>query len=517
MDEKTTSQRPAVLIDNVSDPDTLSLSSEDQQVMAQMGKRQQLKRRFNFFTLLGLSITLVCSWEAFGSALGISMIAGGPSSVVYGLMFTFAGTLALSASVAEMASICPISGAQMHWTYMFAPKEWRIVATSTSLCFLLAGQLQGLIKLNNPEYILERWHTTLIMWAIILVSYVQHIWTIRFLPKLQLFTGVLHFLTFFVLVVVMLVMGRNSTADFVFTGFVNQTGWKSDGVSWFVGLLPAIWTFNGFDGAIHLSEETEHSAHAIPKVIMYSILVNGPMTWIFGVLCLFSISDFSAVLATPTGYPLVEILQQATRGRAGATVIYSLILTITFGAMFADIASVSRLTWAFARDNGLPFSTYFKRIETNERIPVRAVKLLCAVMVLLSLINIGSTVALNAILSLATMSLYISYIIPIFCLISMRLRVKDKVYNSTAGYAEVSEDRLVFGPWNLGKWGMLINVCAVTYATLLLPFMSLPTSLPLTYSTMNYAGPIVLLVLSFASVDYLVRGRKFYVGPQRET
>lgn len=281
--------------------------------------------------------------------------------------------------------------------------------------------------------------------------------------------------------------------------------------------LPQTYRSTGFDGAIHLSEETEHSAHVIPKVIIYTILVNAPMTWIFGLLCLFSISDFSIVLNTPTGYPLIEIIQQATQSRSGTTAIYSLILTITFGAMFSDLASVSRLTWAFARDDGLPFSDYFKRIEGNQRIPIRSINLVCAVTVLLSLINIGSSVALNAILSLSTIALYTSYIIPIACLISMRLRIKDKVYKAEAGHAEISDNRLVFGPWNLGRWGMLVNVVAVTYATLMLPFMALPTSLPLTRETMNYAGPIFLAVLCFASIDYLVRGRRKYVGPQRET
>lgn len=282
-------------------------------------------------------------------------------------------------------------------------------------------------------------------------------------------------------------------------------------------LLSRTYKQAGFDGAIHLSEETEHSAHVIPKMIVHTILVNAPMTWTFGLLCFFSISDFSTVLNTPTGYPLVEIIQQATQSRAGTTAIYSMILTITFGAMFADLASVSRLTWAFARDDGLPFSDYFKRIEGKQRLPIRAINLVCAIMVLLSLINIGSSVALNAILSLSTIALYTSYIIPIACLISMRLRIKDKVYKSEAGHAEVSENRLVFGPWNLGKWGMLVNIIGVSYATMMLPFMALPTSLPVTRESMNYAGPIFIGVLCFAGLDYLVRGRRSYIGPQRET
>jgi hypothetical protein len=50
-------------------------------------------------------------------------------TLVWGLFFTGSGTLALACSIAEMASMCPISGAQYHWTYMFAPKKWRVQIT----------------------------------------------------------------------------------------------------------------------------------------------------------------------------------------------------------------------------------------------------------------------------------------------------------------------------------------------------------------------------------------------------
>jgi choline transport protein len=129
MTEKTLQQAEPCIIDDASEPDVLSLSSEDKQVMSQMGKRQQLKRRFTGLSIFGLSITLLSSYEALGMSLAVAMIAGGPVSLVYGMLFVFAGTMACAASIAEMSSICPISGAQMHWTYMFAPKEWRVGVT----------------------------------------------------------------------------------------------------------------------------------------------------------------------------------------------------------------------------------------------------------------------------------------------------------------------------------------------------------------------------------------------------
>ncbi|KAF2468871.1 amino acid transporter [Lindgomyces ingoldianus] len=471
---------------------------EDKEVMEKMGKRQELTRRFNIFTIFGLSMTLLSSWEAIGGALGVGLLAGGPVALIYGLIFTLSGTLACAASIAEMASICPISGAQYHWTYMFAPKRFRVLitfiqATITSLAFIMAAQLQGVVVLNHHSYVFERWHTTLIMWLVVGITYIVNVWGIKLLPAFELFSGVLHILLFVVLFIVMLVFGRNASAKFVFTGFVNETGWENKSVAWFIGLLPCIWCIVGFDGAIHLSEETSNSARTIPKVIITTVLVNGGMAWTFVLLCLFSISNITDVLETPTGYPLIEIMHQVSKTRAGATAIMSFTLSITMAAMFGTLASVSRLTWAFARDDGLPFSEYFKHVDGGHNIPIRAISLVSVVIILLSLINIGSSTALNAILSLSTIALYISYIIPISCLVSMRLRVKNTIYSS-AGQAEISEERLVFGPWNLGQWGFL----------------------PLTVTTMNYAGPVFGFVLLFAGMDFIVRGRRNFVGPTRE-
>lgn len=98
---------------------------------------------------------------------------------------------------------------------------------------------------NYPSYIFERWHTTLIMWLVLLISWIQNIWGIKLLPGFELLSGGLHILMFVVLFIIMLVMGRNSSAEFVFTGFVNQTGWDNDVVAWFIGLLPCIWCIVG--------------------------------------------------------------------------------------------------------------------------------------------------------------------------------------------------------------------------------------------------------------------------------
>ena len=121
-------------------------------------------------------------------------------------------------------------------------------------------------------------------------------------------------------------------------------------------------------------------------------------------------------------------------------------------------------------------------------------------MALLSLINIGSSIALNAILSLSTLALYISYIIPIVLLVMKRLR----------------NEAITYGPWTLGRAGLWINLYAIIFAIFVCIWLPWPYGPAPTASTMNYAGPVFIALVLVALVDWFVRGRKYYAGPTRE-
>jgi choline transport protein len=99
--------------------------------------------------------------------------------------------------------------------------------------------------------------------------------------------------------------------------------------------------------------------------MMWAVVLNTVMALGFLITLLFCIGDVEAAITTPTGFPTIQILYQATGSKAGATVIQCMILLSTMIALFGVFASVSRLTWAFARDNGLPFSEFFARVSQS--------------------------------------------------------------------------------------------------------------------------------------------------------
>lgn len=102
----------------------------------------------------------------------------------------------------------------------------------------------------------------LFYWAILVYSLAMNIWGHRLLPTANLVSGksvlhcigyskltcpqgVLHGAGFVAILVVLAVMAPKNSASFVFTEFVNSSGWESDGVSWLVGLISAVYPFLG--------------------------------------------------------------------------------------------------------------------------------------------------------------------------------------------------------------------------------------------------------------------------------
>lgn len=189
----------------------------------------------------------------------------------------------------------------------------------------------------------------------------------------------------------------------------------------------------------------------------------------------------------------------ATKSNAATAVLMALIIYLGMMALFSTLTSTSRLTWAFANDNGLPFSRVFSKVHGSLRIPLNALLLDTAVAVLLLLINIGSTTAFFAIVSLSTLSLYISYIIPLVFFTICKLRGQY----------------IPYGPFRIPNkaLGLAVNFLAICWAVFIAIFLPFPAFQPVTAQNMNWAGPAMGGVILWAIIDYFTTGRKRWTAP----
>jgi choline transport protein len=118
---------------------------------------------------------------------------------------------------------------------------------------------------------------------------------------------------------------------------------------------------------ITVGDEVKDAEKKVPLSMVLGLAINGAMSLSFMITLLFCLGDLETALNTPTGYPIIQIAYGATGSHAATVVLCSFIVFNGMIAMFSSLASVSRLTWAFARDNGLPFSRFFGYVRTTFR------------------------------------------------------------------------------------------------------------------------------------------------------
>ena len=113
------------------------------------------------------------------------------------------------------------------------------------------------------------------------------------------------------------------------------------------------------------AEEVQNASVNVPRAMVFTIFINGALGFATYIVILYCFGNVEKTLYTPYGFPFIQIFYNATQSTAGTTVMISILIVMYVSATFGFLASASRQAWAFARDDGLPFSSLFKRVSSR--------------------------------------------------------------------------------------------------------------------------------------------------------
>ena len=204
-----------------------------------------------------------------------------------------------------------------------------------------------------------------------------------------------------------------------------------------------------------------------------------------------------SLLTTPYVQPYVQILYNVTQSVAGATALTCLLFVLLVFGTINQVTTASRQLYAFARDEGLPFSAFLGRVRPGWDIPLNAVTVTLLFSILVSLIIIGSPVAFFTLGSLCNAALYASYVLVIGCVAWRRL----------------FGEPLPPSRFDLGKFGLPINLIAMSFLSVQLVFIFFPTAPNPTLAYMNWTCLIFGATVILALFWYYAHGKKAYLGP----
>jgi len=250
---------------------------------------------------------------------------------------------------------------------------------------------------------------------------------------------------------------------------VNASGWP-DGIVFLTGLVNPNFMYSGLDGAIHLAEDCINASTAVPMALVSTIIIGFVTTFPFLIAMFYCISDFDAVLGTPTMVPIYEIWHQATRSATAATIFLVMLLMTGVFALNASQQTASRLVFSFARDDALIFSNKIGLMHGSLGVPPYALLFNAFIVFIIGCIYLGSTTAFSAIIGTGLVLQQITYAIPALL---MMYRRRAPQYLPSSGY------------FNLGKFGWVINGITVAWSLLQLVLFNLPLAIPVSGSSMS--------------------------------
>lgn len=259
-----------------------------------------------------------------------------------------------------------------------------------------------------------------------------------------------------------------------------------------------------YDAACHLSEELPKPSRNVPLAMIGSVTINGVIGLVYAIVLLFSLGDLESLLRSKTGFPFIQLFLNVTKSRAGASIMTLCVTFIATAANAACVTSTSRTAWAFARDRGLPASEFLSTVHPTLRVPVHMVLVVGFLQMLLGLIYLGSSTAFNAVLSMAILGMYASYLPPIIFMLIYGRRNSASIVRG-----------LGLGSFNLGpRWGPVVNIVAIMWLFIAMVFSTFPTVQPVTPENMNYCIVVTMgWMMIGGAYYYIFGGKQRFSGP----
>lgn len=487
----------------------------DAEILASLGYKQELKRNYSTLEVFGISYSIMGLLPSIASTISIGLTAG-PVGVVWGWFITGFFLIAIGIGMSELASSLPTSGGLYFWSYHYAPQSMKVwlsffigITNSLALCgalcsitYGLAGQILACANLSHQDLVITDPMTYGVFAGCIILQTILVCLSSNFVARLQsvsIYVNVFLILLFFIAVPIGTKNNIGSFNDgaYIFGDFENFTSWPNGWSFLQFGLMPAVWTIGAFDSCVHMSEEAKDPSKAVPIGIIGSIGV----CWVVGffiniVICACMVPDIQRLFDSPTGQPLAQIFLDSL-GRKWAIAFMALITVGQFLMGASVLVAISRQVWAFARDDGLPFSSFIKVVNKKLATPIRAIIFSSIISLAIGCLCIVGSTAANALFSLSVLGNYLAWVTP-------------QILRFVVPTAAFVPGKFYLGPF----WSPVVNWISIFFQLFIIVMCCFPDDNVVAKDTMNYTVVLNGGAWILSMLYYFFYKRKYYFGPK---
>ena len=445
------------------------------------------------FSNFAISFSIISILTGAVTLYGYGLKMGGPVEMSLGWPLATVFTLLLAASMAELCSAYPTSGAMYHWAAALGGRAAGWFVASLNIVGLIAA-LAG-INFSAAQFVLpflgispSSSHVFLMFAFTLVVHGLINHFGVRLVALLNNTSVVVHIIGVFAIAGILFWFAPRQPVSFLASAS-NSSG-HPYAWAFLLGLLQAHWTYTGFDGSAHMAEETHDPRRIAPWGMVIAVAVSGVVGYILLLAVTLAIRSVPAVLAAhdAQGNPVpaaITILQTGLGYRFGNALAAIASMAMWFCGL-SCVTSASRAIYSLARDHGTPFAAMMQQVSAKHGTPVAAIW----ATVIASLAAMAWTGAVPIVTSLSTVALYLAYVIPVALGLRARLR--------GSGWPTLAK-------WTLGRWGAPLNGIALVYTFFICFVLMMP---PNQLAAKTLAG-----VLAALTLIYVFEVRRKYVTP----
>ena len=477
---------------------------EDEKLLRQLGYEQELSRRMSGFSNFAISLSIICILAGGITSFHVGLCSAGGATIGLGWPIVCLFSLCVAATMAQVASAFPTAGGLYHWGSILGGRACGWVTA----WFNMAGLITVLAAINAGAFdfataafdVPATVNTPLLRTTVIVVmtlsqGLLNH-YGIRLTTLLTDVSGYVILVVAVVLTGALLLATKHFEWARLWT-FTNFSGLpagdspvfpKQDNLAWLfaLGFLLPAYTITGFDASAHTSEETVGAAVNVPKGIVRSVMVSGLFGWVM--ICAILLAMPSVKEGAGQGSNVVAWTMKAALAPALSWTLLGLIVAAQYLCGLAALTSASRMTYAFARDGGLPFSKVLRCVNPRSKSPSVAVWFAAVAAAVFTILVPYATIA-----AVCVIFLYISYVLPV-----------------AAGFFAHGRSWTRMGPWEIGR---LYRPLAIV-ATLGCLFLIVIGMQPPNEQAVKIVGGAVALLLA---VWFGLERRRFKGPPQAAT
>ncbi|KAM0130824.1 hypothetical protein ACHAO1_007689 [Botrytis cinerea] len=490
--------------------------SADDELLASLGYRAELKREFSYTTVFGQSFGSMGIAPAIAESMVFSLGSAGSVGMVWTYLVGCLLLIPVALSLGELGSSMPTSGGLYYWVARLTPPRQRAfmcwlagymnvlgyISIYASTIYAATLILGAICSINTDSvFVATKYQNYGMFAATTLLTFAMTCVPSQTLSRLNMFYIFLQFAMLFALIVA-LAAGTPSelknSASFVFADFQNTGFWTNNGWAFMLSFLTPVWVVSGFESAATIAEEASNAAKAVPFAMVSSLVTATVTGWAVIITIAFCMgTDVIGIVTSPLGQPLAQIAFNSL-GKSGSVALLVFLWISSVANCSILMVAASRETFAFARDHGLPFSSYLRVLSSNKT-PIRAISFVALCTLTEGLLMLVNTIAINSIFNLAIMGLYFAYCMPLVSRLLFR--------NFTPGV------------WYMGdKISYISAVYSVVWMTFIFVLLLFPSYEDPNADEMNYAVVVLGFVLVFCTAYYWCPkygGKTFFKGPVR--